>query len=707
MSTRLYRKKKTSLLLSLLLVVLVLVAGLSALLFLDESQDLRQQAWFGQSDVGTKCQGGDCATESLENGLYVSSGKNYRVDLKDSNWRMATEEEIADISGIDPSLFVFRNEFGFATVFLDSFEFTEEESKLKLDELADIFEEKFIASQEDNTYVGKKIVDLGRRTVIRFEFTEEILGEQATYFEYLIPGRETYLEAEVRTTLSPVVDRNLTEFLNSVTFTYEYAGQVKGDSTDVEFAESEIAELVKPSVANILHLYCKEIRLSSEIPSIYLQRSYEFCGGGYGSGFLVSGDGLVATNGHVVFTYPEQDLIGGLNRGDKTIAVFLVDFVREALAGQGLATTPEEGVTMTVRMLQNPSGAQVLIKSLYELLDKKAIEVVPTTEKYFVNLGTEPFNFNEETLSPESIESFIDEKDALFAAELIGTDYANLFSKEVVFNKQTPVGSDVALLKIAADMSYVYPSLKLGSSEDLKDGDAILVVGFPGAVSGKEGGSLLDYSSSTKATVTRGIVSSIKKDSQGQNLIQTDASIGHGNSGGPAFNSKGEVVGIATYGISGEVGSFNFLRDVQDLRDLADDEGSSLTELSSDTYQDWETALGYYWQNRFTKSIEFLNKVEESYPVHPTVNDIEEEAEKSIAAGEDIDLLFGMQKTTVYAIGGILSFAILAGGAFLIIKKKAKPKAAVAEKPQAPTPQAEVKPESPAPQQEQPQQPVQ
>ena len=129
-----------------------------------------------------------------------------------------------------------------------------------------------------------------------------------------------------------------------------------------------------------------------------------------------------------------------------------------------------------------------------------------------------------------------------------------MFEKDVVFNEAKPEGSDVALLKISDD-SYTFPSLNLGEASELKDGDSILVIGFPGIVSGsKSGPALIDYeSSSAKATVTRGIVSSMKKDTQGNNLIQTDAVIGHGNSGGPAFNSKGEVIGIATYGIAGDV----------------------------------------------------------------------------------------------------------------------------------------------------------
>ena len=671
MSNKLYGNKKTSLLISFILIVFVMLAGLSALLFLNENQDLRQQAWIGNNDAGSKCVGGDCEGEALE--AFISEGKNYQVKTEGGFWQKADDSELDGVSGNDISLFKFRTELGFATVFLDTFDLTEEESALSIDELGSTFESKF--KETNDTYIGMEIIDLGEKMAIRYKFTEEILGGEASYYEYLIPGKGKYIEAEVRTTISAPMKRNLLSFLNSIEFTDEVSGEVKGATTDeVVFAESEITELVKPSVANVLYLYCKEIRLSQEIPSVYLRSSYPYCGGGFGSGFVVDGSGLLATNGHVVMSYPEQDLIGGLNGGSKEIAIFLVDFVREALATQGLATTPEEGFKVTVSMLQNPSGVQVLVASIYDLLETNAIEIVPTTEKYFVNLGTESFEFSGEQPTPENIESFVDEKEAIFVADLMGTNYANMFSKAVIFDDQKPEGSDVALLKVRDVDGYTFPSLNLGKAEDLKDGDSILVIGFPGIVSGKEGGAaLLDYeSSSTKPTVTRGIVSSMKKDAQGNNLIQTDATIGHGNSGGPAFNSKGEVIGIATYGIAGDVGSFNFLRDIRDLKILSEELVSTLDETPSATYQDWETALGYYWGNRFTKSLAFLNKVETSYPVHPTVNELAKAAEESIAEGKDIDLLFGMQKSLVYGIGGFLSIVIIGTLVFVLLKKKNK-----------------------------------
>ena len=100
--------------------------------------------------------------------------------------------------------------------------------------------------------------------------------------------------------------------------------------------------------------------------------------------------------------------------------------------------------------------------------------------------------------------------------------------------------NDVALLKIEA--SGLTPA-KLGNSDDLETGQTVFAIG----------NSLGIYQNS----VTRGVVSGLGRaidlsasqlDPQPrlQNLIQTDASINLGNSGGPLVNLAGEVVGMNT-----------------------------------------------------------------------------------------------------------------------------------------------------------------
>ncbi|WP_028536035.1 Do family serine endopeptidase [Paludibacterium yongneupense] len=100
--------------------------------------------------------------------------------------------------------------------------------------------------------------------------------------------------------------------------------------------------------------------------------------------------------------------------------------------------------------------------------------------------------------------------------------------------------TDVALLKIdGKDL----PVAKLGSSATLKVGEWVLAIGSPFGF---------------ENSVTSGIVSAVGRQLPDENyvpFIQTDAAVNPGNSGGPLFNLKGEVVGINSQ-IYSESGGF-------------------------------------------------------------------------------------------------------------------------------------------------------
>ena len=91
---------------------------------------------------------------------------------------------------------------------------------------------------------------------------------------------------------------------------------------------------------------------------------------------------------------------------------------------------------------------------------------------------------------------------------------------------------DLALLKVESDKPLA--SVNFGDSDTARVGDWVLAIGNPFGLGG---------------SVTAGIVSARGRDiHQGSydDFIQTDAAINRGNSGGPLFNMKGEVVGINT-----------------------------------------------------------------------------------------------------------------------------------------------------------------
>lgn len=101
--------------------------------------------------------------------------------------------------------------------------------------------------------------------------------------------------------------------------------------------------------------------------------------------------------------------------------------------------------------------------------------------------------------------------------------------------------TDIALLEIRAD--HPLPAARWGDSDKLIVGDPVIAVGNPLGIG---------------ESVTSGIVSGLNRnimESPYDEFIQTDAAINHGNSGGPLFDMKGEVIGINTAIVSPTAGS--------------------------------------------------------------------------------------------------------------------------------------------------------
>ncbi|XP_077411802.1 serine protease HTRA2, mitochondrial-like isoform X2 [Vanacampus margaritifer] len=100
--------------------------------------------------------------------------------------------------------------------------------------------------------------------------------------------------------------------------------------------------------------------------------------------------------------------------------------------------------------------------------------------------------------------------------------------------------ADIATIKISAKNPL--PTLPLGSSADVRQGEFVVAMGSPFAL---------------QNTITSGIVSSVQRRSKelgmlnrNMEYIQTDATINFGNSGGPLINLDGEVIGINTIKVS-------------------------------------------------------------------------------------------------------------------------------------------------------------
>jgi len=115
-----------------------------------------------------------------------------------------------------------------------------------------------------------------------------------------------------------------------------------------------------------------------------------------------------------------------------------------------------------------------------------------------------------------------------YKAERIGEDYE----------------TDIAVLKIEGND---FPFTPLGDSDDVLIGEWAIALGNPFGL----------FETTSKPTVTVGVISATDQDFGKHNnrlfedMLQTDAAINGGNSGGPLVNCNGEVIGINTWIISG------------------------------------------------------------------------------------------------------------------------------------------------------------
>lgn len=88
---------------------------------------------------------------------------------------------------------------------------------------------------------------------------------------------------------------------------------------------------------------------------------------------------------------------------------------------------------------------------------------------------------------------------------------------------------DLALLKIDDKEAPKFTSVLLGESDPMAVGERVFAIGSPLGL---------------ERTVTEGILSTKTRQMQGELYLQTTAQINSGNSGGPLFNLRGEVIGV-------------------------------------------------------------------------------------------------------------------------------------------------------------------
>ena len=127
-------------------------------------------------------------------------------------------------------------------------------------------------------------------------------------------------------------------------------------------------------------------------------------------------------------------------------------------------------------------------------------------------------------------------------------------------------GTDIAVLKFTDAVPEGVEPIPMGDSDELRIGELAICIGNPG--SGEE---------TFFGTVTTGIISGIERDSVNAGnftrsvpVIQTDAAINSGNSGGALLNAKGELVGIPTLKLAVVYEGLSFCIPINTIKEFID-----------------------------------------------------------------------------------------------------------------------------------------
>lgn len=409
----------------------------------------------------------------------------------------------------------------------------------------------------------------------------------------------------------------------------------------------EVVAKNTPAVTRVNTAYCMKSVITKNGKSADLPQA---CTYGHGSGFFISEDGYLATNGHVVKLGAEDAVAGAILLGNEAFITSALNFYYSVIGASPASIAkflPEDLQAILTNQDEATDFAGLLLKAEFKPSDEYS--------EYAVQLGNANAIIDATAItsgSAGSSKNVFGYSEKVVKAELKGVDFNpdDLKSETGQFT-----ASDVALLKVEGSN---YPVTLLGSVDGLVSGAGLTVIGFPGIAE-----NISDQNAPSKATATKGVVSAVRDDrGNGKKIIQSDVTISGGNSGGPAFDDSGKVVGLATYTLkdpNGGSGTVSLMRDVADLEALVNKSKVKIKQ-ESETQEEWDEGLNDFLGAHYTKAIKHFNKVLAEYPPHVLAQEYIDLAEKKKANGEEASdpasTYAGFGFLVVLVVGGIVVF---------------------------------------------------
>jgi S1-C subfamily serine protease len=300
-----------------------------------------------------------------------------------------------------------------------------------------------------------------------------------------------------------------------------------------------------------------------------------------GSGFVVNPNGVVVTASHVV--EPDQQS--------------LQNYAANKLILEGLKYTYPNSNSSPFEQYNLPvSAANVVLHQCYKAIDCK-FDITPIVTVYTAS------DVAQSTL-PEG-----------HAARIL--------------NSTGFEATDVAILQMEGSNLPTVPLAE--TANNLASGDSVVALGYPGS------STQALQTGVTVPTKVFGKVSNIRTEGTSK-LVEIDANIEPGESGGPAVDSSGKVIGLVSFTLlqsSGAAGQ-KFLRTVDDIKTALAQSG--VTAQRGPTDEAFAKGMEYFWAHHYTAAVPELQKATQLYNGFPLASDYLAQAQAKKGTAADVPL---------------------------------------------------------------------
>lgn len=219
------------------------------------------------------------------------------------------------------------------------------------------------------------------------------------------------------------------------------------------------------------------------------------------------------------------------------------------------------------------------------------------------------------------------------------------------------------------------PMLQLGDATGVQQQDQLTIIGFPG-----NGDLNNDPTGLLTLSINQIFVSAIKPNN-GANVIQVGGNVEHGDSGGPALNSNGQVVGVVSFGpANSDGGETSFLQTTSTAKQLIqsaniDTTPSSLQQAWSKAINDYAAKVPGHWHQSMREFQQIVNQYPQFKAVNPFLQYATQQAQSETQTQEPnssnpTGIGSGGLNPLPFIIGGVVVLVFLFGGIALSRRRK-------------------------------------